>query len=66
MKKILLSCIAVLLVTSSLTACTNREYGTTTGAVVGGVAGNLLSHGSGWGTVAGAVVGGVVGNQVSR
>lgn len=66
MKKILLSCVAVLLVAGSLTACTNREYGTTTGVVVGGVAGNALTGGSTAGTIGGAVVGGVVGNQMSR
>ena len=34
--------------------------------LVGGVAGSLLSNGSGVGTVGGAAVGGVIGNQISR
>lgn len=50
----------------SLTACTNRDMGTAGGAVVGGVAGNLLTGGSTIGTAAGAVGGAVVGNQISR
>jgi len=35
-------------------------------AVVGGVAGSVLSNGSGLGTVGGAAVGGVIGNQVGK
>jgi osmotically inducible lipoprotein OsmB len=66
MKKVILSCFATILVASLLVACTNREYATTTGVAIGGVAGNLLTGGSTAGTVAGAAVGGVAGNQMAR
>lgn len=36
------------------------------GAVVGGVAGAALTHGSAGGAVVGAVVGGVAGNELSK
>jgi len=50
------------------TGCTwnNRDTGTAAGAVVGGVAGNVLTGGSAAGTIGGAAVGGLVGNQLSR
>jgi osmotically inducible lipoprotein OsmB len=66
MKKIITSCFTVVVVFGLLTACTNRQLGTTTGAVVGGVAGNALTGGSTLGTVAGAAAGGLIGNQVTR
>ncbi len=43
-----------------------RDKATAIGAGVGGVAGSVLSNGSGLGTVGGAAVGGVVGNQVGK
>jgi osmotically inducible lipoprotein OsmB len=43
-----------------------REKSTAIGAGVGGVAGSVLSNGSGVGTVGGAAVGGVIGNQVGK
>ena len=49
-----------------LCACTNRQLGTTGGAVVGGVAGSALTGGSTAGTIAGAVGGGFIGNQLTR
>lgn len=58
--------IFVLLAFGVLTACTNRELGTTGGAVLGGVAGSALTGGSTAGTIAGAVGGGVIGNQLTR
>jgi osmotically inducible lipoprotein OsmB len=39
---------------------------TATGAVIGGVAGSVLTGGSAVGTVGGAAVGGVVGNEVGK
>lgn len=66
MKKVLLSCLATILVAGLLISCTNREYGTVAGAAVGGVAGNALTGGSTAGTVAGAVGGGIIGNQMAR
>jgi osmotically inducible lipoprotein OsmB len=43
-----------------------QEIGTATGAVIGGVAGAVLTGGSTWGTVGGAAVGGVAGNKVGK
>jgi osmotically inducible lipoprotein OsmB len=45
---------------------TAQEKGTTTGAVIGGVAGNVLCGGGLLCTGAGAVVGGAVGHEVSK
>jgi osmotically inducible lipoprotein OsmB len=56
------TCIMVL----GLSACTNRELGTTGGAVVGGVAGSALTGGSTAGTIVGAVGGGIIGNQLTK
>lgn len=66
MKKLISSSIAIMIFVSLLSACTNREMGTTGGAALGGVAGNVLTGGSALGTVAGAVGGGVIGNQVTK
>jgi osmotically inducible lipoprotein OsmB len=66
MKKLIISGLAVFLTISVLTACTNKEMGTTGGAIVGGVAGSALTGGSTAGTIAGAVGGGFVGNQLSH
>jgi osmotically inducible lipoprotein OsmB len=54
---------------AGVTGCssmTQREKATAIGAGVGGVAGSVLTNGSGVGTVGGAVVGGVVGNEVGK
>jgi osmotically inducible lipoprotein OsmB len=64
MKKSLPVCVAVIIVFSFLTACTNREMGTVGGAAVGGVVGNAVG-GTG-GAIVGAVGGGVIGNQLAR
>ena len=51
----------------NLAACgsmSERDKNTTTGAVIGGAAGAILTGGSTAGTVGGAVVGGVIGNKV--
>ncbi|AOY96488.1 3-hydroxyisobutyrate dehydrogenase [Cupriavidus sp. USMAA2-4] len=48
------------LLVAALSGCT------ATGAVVGGVAGHELTHGSTAGTVGGAVVGGVVGHELGK
>ena len=45
---------------------TEQEKGTTTGAVIGGVAGNVLCGGGLLCTGAGAVVGGAVGHEVAK
>ena len=52
-----------------LSACADmstRDKNTAIGAAVGGVAGSVLSNGSGLGTVGGAAIGGVIGNEVGR
>lgn len=45
---------------------TAQEKGTATGAVIGGVAGNVLCGGGVLCTGAGAAVGGVVGHEVTK
>ncbi len=58
----------VLVTVLSLGACagmTQQEKGTATGAVIGGVAGNVLCGGV-LCTGAGAAVGGVIGHEVSK
>jgi osmotically inducible lipoprotein OsmB len=53
-----------------LAACgtnpSKQEIGTAGGAVVGGVAGAVLTGGSTLGTVGGAAAGGLIGNQVGK
>ncbi len=66
--KKLSSATVVVLAMLTLGGCagmTAREKGTTTGAVVGGVVGNVLCGGLAC-TGVGAAVGGVIGNQVSK
>jgi len=57
-------------VSASLSGCstspTRQQVGISTGAVLGGVAGSVLTDGSTLGTVGGAAVGGVVGNEVAK
>lgn len=43
-----------------------QERNTTTGAVIGGVAGAVITDGSPAGAAVGAVVGGVVGHEVDK
>jgi osmotically inducible lipoprotein OsmB len=53
----------------SLSACsgmTTRDKNTAIGAGVGGVAGAVLTNGSGLGTVGGAAIGGIIGNQIGK
>ena len=60
--------LAVALAAGGLAGCENmtrQERSVATGAVVGGVAGNLLTD-SAAGTIGGAVVGGVIGNEVGE
>lgn len=45
---------------------TRQQVGIGTGAVAGGVVGNVLSGGSTLGTVGGAAVGGVIGHEVTK
>lgn len=66
MKNYLSSIIVISFLIVSTSACTNREVGTTGGAVAGGVIGSAVTHGSTAGTIAGAVGGGFIGNQLSR
>lgn len=53
----------------ALAACSDmstRDRNTAAGAAIGGVAGSVLTGGSGIGTVGGAAVGGVIGNGVKK
>jgi len=56
---------AVLIVLGGCAGMTHQEQGTATGAVIGGVAGNVIGGGL-VGTAAGADVGGVIGHEVTR
>lgn len=59
----------VIAATWLLSACagmTQQEKGTATGAVIGGVAGNVLCGGGLLCTGAGAVVGGAVGKEATK
>ncbi len=56
---------AVLIAVSGCAGMTRQEQGTATGAVIGGVAGNVIGGGV-LGTAAGAVVGGVIGHEVTK
>lgn len=56
---------AVLIGLSGCAGMSRQDQGTATGAVVGGVAGNLMGGGL-LGTAAGAAVGGVVGHEVTK
>ena len=58
--------VAVLLGLGACADMTTREKNTVAGAAIGGVAGSVLSGGSGLGSVGGAAVGGVIGNQVGK
>lgn len=68
MKKLMLNTATIALAAILLTGCTwdNRDTGTAAGAIVGGVAGNLISGGSAVGTGIGAVGGAIVGNQLAK
>lgn len=62
---LLLCALASALVLGGCAGMSDQEKGTATGAVVGGVAGNVLGGGL-LGTGAGAVVGGVIGHEVTK
>jgi osmotically inducible lipoprotein OsmB len=57
---------AVLIGLGGCAGMTAQDKGTATGAVVGGVAGNVLGGGGILGTAAGAAVGGVIGHEVTK
>ena len=56
---------ATLIVLGGCAGMTQQEKGTATGAVIGGVAGNVVGGGL-LGTAAGAAVGGVIGHEVTK
>lgn len=59
----------VLVMMGALSSCANmsqRDKNTAVGAGIGGVAGAVLTGGSGIGTAGGAAVGGVIGNQIKK
>lgn len=66
MKNTLTKVIAVAVTATLLSACqgmTTTQRNTATGAVIGGVAGNLIGKDTG-STLGGAALGGVVGSQI--
>ena len=56
---------AVLIVLGGCSGMSRQDEGTATGAVIGGVAGNVLGGGV-VGTVGGAAVGGLIGHEVTK
>lgn len=59
--------ISLLLSITLLTGCagmSQRQQNAAVGAAVGGVAGAILTGGSGFGTVGGAAIGGIIGHGV--
>jgi len=56
---------AALVILGGCAGMTNQEKGTATGAVIGGVAGNVIGGGV-LGTAAGAAVGGVIGHEATK
>ena len=56
----------VLLAMSGCADMSRRDRNTVAGAAIGGVAGSVLSNGSGLGAVGGAALGGYIGNQMER
>lgn len=69
MKNVFAKTVALLAVAASLSACANNmstsQRNTAAGAVIGGVAGNLIG-GDTASTLGGAALGGVIGSQVNR
>ena len=57
---------AALIILAGCADMTHQERGTATGAVIGGVAGNVIGGGGVLGTAAGAAVGGVIGHEVTK
>jgi osmotically inducible lipoprotein OsmB len=64
--KLYLASSLLLLVLTGCADMTPQEECTAGGAVLGGVAGSLLTHQSAIGTVGGAAVGGMVGHEVGK
>jgi len=63
------SSLVAMILLASLSGCANmtaQQKNTAIGAAVGGVAGSVLTNGSGVGTVGGAAVGGYIGNQIKH
>ena len=56
---------AVLIALGGCAGMSAQDKGTATGAVIGGVAGNVVGGGL-LGTAAGAAVGGVIGHEVTK
>ena len=68
MKKLIVL-FGITLLSASLAGCsgmTKREQGMLAGGAVGGVAGNLVTGGSGVGTAVGAVGGALVGREIAK
>lgn len=63
-----LACVAAL--STALSACssppTRQQLGVGSGAVLGGVVGNVLTGGSTAGTIGGAAAGGIIGHEMTK
>lgn len=69
MKTRMISTSVALALALGLGACSNmsrQDKATAAGAAIGGVAGSVLTNGSGLGTVGGAAVGGVIGHEMEK
>lgn len=68
--RIMISMLTAVLWVSAGTGCstspTRQQVGIGTGAVLGGVIGNVVTDGNVLGTVGGAAAGGVIGNEVTK
>ena len=68
MKKALTKTVTLIAIAASLSACADMnqtQRNTAAGAVLGGVAGNLIGGDTG-ATLGGAALGGIIGSQVHR
>lgn len=68
MRKYMFSAVAaaVLIAVGGCAGMSRQDRGTATGAVIGGVAGNVIGGGGVLGTAAGAAVGGVIGHETTK
>lgn len=57
---------AILMVLGGCSGMSTQDKGTAAGAVIGGVAGNVIGGGGLLGTAAGAAAGGIIGHEVTK
>jgi osmotically inducible lipoprotein OsmB len=66
MKTILIASAIALAALTGCAGMNDHDQRVGSGAIIGGVAGSVLTHGSAAGVIGGAVLGGVVGDSVDR